>query len=175
MSEGTKVRYAATILAPREQVYQYWRQWENLPRFSRNLKAVEDLGDGQTRWTAEGPDGDVTWMAKTLADVPNERIAWQSIHDTKVPNEGLVQFADAPGERGTEVVVEMSYEAPFGVFGVLAAKVTGNEPEQAIAETIRRFKAILECGELPTVEGQPSNQMRGDNRPGEASPKVGLR
>lgn len=170
-----RVMYATTILRPRDEVYALWRDWQSLPRFSRHLKSVEDLGNGRTRWTAEGPNGDVTWEAETTADEPGRRIAWRSLPDSEVRNWGEVEFRDAPKDRGTEVYVDMAYDAPGGPLGVLIAKATGNEPEQEVGETLRRFKALLECGELPIVEGQPSNQMRGENQPGDLSKKVGLR
>ncbi|RYG39528.1 SRPBCC family protein [bacterium] len=175
MAEDSTVAYAATILKPRQEVYAFWRDWQNLPRFSRHLKKVEDLGNGRTRWTTEGPQGDVSWEAETTQDVPGERIAWQSVGDAKVANHGIVTFTDAPADRGTEVVVRMAYDMPGGIIGETVAKVTGNSPEAEIAESVRRFKTILECGELPLNEGQPSNQMRGDNQPGDISQKVGLR
>ncbi|RYG49559.1 SRPBCC family protein [bacterium] len=175
MAEDSTVAYAATILKPRQEVYAFWRDWQNLPRFSRHLKSVEDLGNGRTRWTTEGPQGDVSWEAETTQDVPGERIAWQSVGDAKVHNHGIVTFTDAPADRGTEVVVHMAYDMPGGFIGEAVAKLTGNSPEAEIAESVRRFKAIMECGELPIVEGQPSNLKRGDNVPGEASPKVGVR
>lgn len=175
MAENATVTYAATIYRPRDLVYQFWREWSNLPRFARHLKSVEDLGDGRTRWTAIGPRGDVTWEAETIEDVPGKRIAWRSVGNAEVPNHGDVDFLYAPQDRGTEVVVTLSYEMPFGFLGELAAKQTGTSPEAEVAEAIRRFKSILECGEIFVVEGQPSNLKRGDNVPGDPSPKVGLR
>lgn len=175
VAQDSTVAYAATIYKPKQEVYAFWRHWPNLPRFARHLKSVEDLGGGKTRWTAEGPSGDVTWEAETTEDVPGERIAWRSVGHADVPNHGIVTFGDAPQDRGTEVVVSMNYDMPGGIFGELYAKVTGNHPEAEIAEAVRRFKCILECGELFVNEGQPSNLKRGDNKPGDASQKVGMR
>lgn len=175
MAQDSTVAYAATIYKPRGEVYAFWRQWPNLPRFARHLKSVEDLGGNKTRWTAEGPQGDVTWEAETTEDVPGERIAWRSVGHADVPNHGEVLFKDAPMDRGTEVVVKLAYDIPYGILGELAARATGNHPEAEIAEAVRRFKAILECGELPAVEGQSSNRKRGENVPGQESPKVGVR
>jgi len=175
MGENSTAAYAATILKPRLEVYEFWRNWQNLPRFSRHLKSVEDLGDGRTRWTVEGPRGDVVWEAETLSDVPGEEISWRSLGDPEVSHHGSVTFRDAPADRGTEVVVQLAYDIPGGFLGETIAKLTGTSPEAEIAESVRRFKTILECGELPIVEGQPSNQMRKENMPGDISPKVGLR
>ena len=175
MPDTKPVRYAATIYRSRREVYDQWRQWENLPRYARHLKSVEDLGNARTRWTAEGPNGDVTWEAETYEEIPGERIAWRSVEGSEVMTNGSVEFRDAPMDRGTELYCSMNVDVPGGFFGSAAAKMTGNDPEQEIAEAMRRFKAILECGEVPINEGQPSNIKRGDNMPGDPSPKVGLR
>lgn len=175
MGENRTASYAVTIYKPRKEVYAFWREWQNLPRFARHLKSVAELSGGRTRWTAEGPQGDVTWEAETTEDVANERIAWRSVGDPDVPNHGLVTFQDAPMDRGTEVVAHLAYDIPYGIIGELAAKATGNSPEAEIAEAMRRFKCILECGELPVIEGQSSNRKRGENMPGDPSPKVGVR
>ena len=175
MGKDNTVAYAVTIYRPRQEVYAFWREWQNLPRFARHLKSVEDLGNGKTRWTAEGPKEDVTWEAETTAEVQGERIAWQSTGYSDVPNQGEVIFRDAPMDRGTEVVAELSYDMPYGFLGEMAAKASGTSPEAEIGEAMRRFKCILECGELPVVEGQSSNRKRGDNNPGDPSPKAGLR
>jgi uncharacterized membrane protein len=176
MGKDSTAEYAVTIYCPRPEVYALWRNWQNFPRFARHLKSVEDLGSGLTRWTAVGPGGEeVTWEAETTADVPNELISWRSIGDPDVPNQGEVVFRDAPMDRGTEVYARLSVDMPHGIIGKAVAKVTGTSPEAEVGETMRRFKCILECGELPVIEGQPSNQRRGENMPGDESPKVGLR
>jgi uncharacterized membrane protein len=175
MTDGTAISYAATILKPRQEVYDFWRRWENLPRFSRHLVAVEDLGKGRTKWTAEGPKEPVTWYADTIKDVPGETIHWKSLGNSDIHHEGHVDFVDAPGGRGTEVTVRMMVDVPHGAAGEAYLKMKGADPKQEVAESLRRFKAILECGELPVTEGQPSNRARGDNKPGQESKKVGLR
>lgn len=175
MPDTKPVQYATTIYRPRQEVYDQWRQWQNLPRYARHLKSVEDLGNGRTRWTAEGPNGDVTWEAETYEEVPGQRIAWRSLEGSDVMSNGVVEFRDAPMDRGTELYCSMDVDVPGGFFGRAIARMTGNHPQQEIDEAMRRFKAIMECGEVPINEGQPSNIKRGDNMPGDPSPKVGLR
>jgi uncharacterized membrane protein len=176
MGKGDTTAYAVTIYRPRHEVYSFWRDWQNLPRFARHLKSVEDLGDGRTRWTAVGPkEEDVTWEAETTEDIPGERIAWRTVGDADVPNEGEIVFLDAPMDRGTEVMARLAYDIPYGIAGKLTAKTSGASPEAEVGETMRRFKALLECGEIAINEGQPSNIKRGDNMPGDPTPKAGLR
>ena len=169
------VKYAVTIQKPREELYGVWRNFENLPSFSPHLKTVRNLDGVRSEWTTDGPTGPVKWTARMNEDIPNQQIAWKSEEGSMVDNHGVVQFADAPGGRGTEVRVYISYHAAGGVVGKAIANVTGNDPKQEVAEMMRRFKCLQECGELPVVEGQPSNRMRSDNAPGEKAPKVGLR
>ncbi|RYG31174.1 SRPBCC family protein [bacterium] len=166
---------ATTILKPRSEVYAFWRDWSNLPRFSPYLKTVQETSAGRTHWVAKGPTGDVAWDAETTVDERDRTIAWRSLEGAQVANAGQVEFSDAPGDRGTEVKVSLSYDAPGGKIGAFAAKLSGLEPEQEVAETLRRVKAILECGEVPVVEGQPSNQMRGSSQPGDAAQVRGVR
>lgn len=175
MAKSDLARYAVTISRPPEDVYRFWRNFENLPRFSRHLKSVEVLDDKRSRWTTEGPNGDVTWEAEMTEDVPGHRISWQSLEGADVQNMGSVEFVPAPGKRGTELYASMQFDAPGGAVGEFYAKMTGNDPEQEVGETMRRCKAILECGEIPIIEGQPSNRARGENEPGDMSKKVGMR
>src|SRR5207253_5268448 len=123
---------------PRQEVYAFWRERQNLPRVARRLKSVEDLGNGKTRWIAEGPKEDVTWEAETTSDVPGERIAWRTVGDSDVPNQGEVVFQDAPMDRGTEVVARIAYDMPYGMAGEMAAKATGTSPEAEMGEAMRR-------------------------------------
>jgi len=152
--EGTSpgrrpVRRAITIGQPRENVYAFWRDFTNLPTFMRHLQSVEELGGGRSRWTAKAPVvGEVSWEAEVTAEEPGRRIAWRSLPASAVRHEGTVTFLDAPGDRGTEVHVELEYEPPAGPFGVAVAKISGEEPAQQIGDDLRRLKQVLETGEV---------------------------
>lgn len=174
MSKGQLVKYAVTIARPREEIYQIWHDWHRLPEFSPHLISVTPLDEKTTEWTVRGPNGNVTWKAETVNDTLNEKIGWRSVEGSEIDNHGVVQFFDAPGNRGTEVHVHLSYDAPWGALGKYIAKATGNEPEQEVGEMMRRMKALLECGEIPIVEGQPSWHMRGEDKGADAS-RAGLR
>jgi uncharacterized membrane protein len=131
-----------------EDVYRFWRDFENLPRFMSHLESVEGKGR-RSRWRAKGPAGSsIEWEAEIETDRPNEMIAWRSCPGTSVPNEGSVSFLPAPGGRGTEVRVEMQYEPPAGALGAAVAKLFGREPSQQIAGDLRRFKQVIETGEV---------------------------
>jgi uncharacterized membrane protein len=146
--EGIHVISAITVNRPRDEVYRYWRDLEHLPKFMAHLESVQ-MQDGRSKWRAKGPLGiPVEWEAEIVADQPNENLAWRSCEGSDVPNQGSVRFLDAPGGRGTEVRVELRYDPPTGAFGALVAKLFGAEPGQEIAGDLRRFKQVIETGEV---------------------------
>jgi len=154
-----QVRKAITINRSPEELYRFWRDFQNLPRFMKNLESVHTMGSHRSHWVATGPGGmRVEWDAEITQDRPNELIAWRSVEGSDVDNRGAVRFRKAP--RGTEVHVEISYSPPGGRLGSIAAWLTGKEPGQQVQENLRRLKQVLETGEIPTTEGQPSGTSR---------------
>ena len=139
-----------------EELYSFWRDFENLPRFMDHLESVNSVGFNRWHWVVKGPVGmRPEWDAEIYNEKPNELIAWRSLDGT-VTNAGSVHFEPAPGERGTQVKVVLNYNAPGGKVSALLAKLFGQEPGQMIEEDLRRLKQILEGGEIATVEGRPS-------------------
>lgn len=154
-----EVHRTVTINRPRDEVYSYWRQIENLPRFMKHLESVTGTPDERSHWVALGPAGvKVEWDAESTADKHGELIAWKSIPEAQIPNTGEVRFQDAPAGRGTEVHVHLTYNPPGGAAGAAVAKLLGGEPDQTVREDLRRFKRLLETGEIATTDGQPSGR-----------------
>jgi uncharacterized membrane protein len=155
--EGTRavrVEQAITVNRSVDEVYRFWRNLENLPRFMRHLESVKSLGGNRSRWRAKAPAGmTVEWDAEIVEDRASERIAWRSIPRSDVENEGSVRFEMAPGARGTEVHVRLLYTPPGGAIGRGVAWLFGEEPKQQIREDLRRFKQILETGEITLSDG----------------------
>lgn len=151
-----EIEEALTVYKPREDVYQLWRELENLPRFMRHLESVEHLDGRRTRWTARVPKGigSITWEAETTEDRPNEKISWRSLPGSTIHNAGTVSFRDGP-DGSTEVVVNLRYRPPAGDVGTAAAELLNPVNAQMIREDVRRFKHLLEAGEIPQTEGQP--------------------
>lgn len=155
------VRKTITIMRPREEVYRFWRKFENLPKFMRHLIRVEEETERLSHWVARGPAGkEVRWDAEVTVERENEVIAWRSLSGSEVENSGEVLFEDAPGGRGTVVRVMLAYCPPAGVLGAVVAKLFSEEPEGQIADDLRRLRSLLETGEVPTIEGQPSDIIR---------------
>ena len=145
-----------TINRPIGELFAFWRDLRNLPRFMSHLTSVEVLSDKRSRWKAKGPGGlPVEWEAEIVNEKVDALIAWQSCEGSSVANWGVVRFSPAPGGRGTEISVQLEYEPIGGSTGVALAKLFGEEPSQQIEEDLRRFKQIMEAGEIPTTAGQP--------------------
>jgi uncharacterized membrane protein len=143
------VLQSITVNRSPEEVYAFWHDLENLPRFMAHLESVK-VTNGRSTWRAKGPAGvSISWQAEVVLDRPNECIAWKSVEgSTSVPNRGVVRFSPAPGRRGTEVQVELKYEPPVGAIGAAVAKLFGEEPNQQIKSDLRRLKQVLETGEV---------------------------
>ena len=145
-----------TINRPPEELYRFWRKFENLPSVMRHLESVTVQDDKRSHWIAKGPVGrHIEWDAEIVNEKPNQLIAWQSCEGADIDHWGVVRFVPAPGGRGTEVTVELEYEPIAGSIGALFAKLFGEEPAQQIEEDLRRFKQFMEAGEVPTTVGQP--------------------
>jgi uncharacterized membrane protein len=145
---------AITVRRSPEEVYRYWRDFSNLPRFMRHLQSVKPLDGNRSHWITKGPAGTlVEWDAEVTEDVPNQLIAWQSLPGSLVENSGRVLFQAAPGDRGTEVRVELRYTPPAGMLGAKVAQIFGKEPKQQLQDDLRVFKQVLETGEMAISEG----------------------
>lgn len=156
-ARAVEVVESVTVNVPRAEAYAYWRQVENLPRFMHHLRSVVALSETRTRWTAKGPGPfpDLVWEAAVVEEVPGERIVWRSLPDADVDNAGHVEFTDAP-HGGTEVHARIAYRPPAGPLGRAVARWLDPVFGQMVRNDVRRFKSLLETGEVPvSVKGQP--------------------
>ena len=152
---------AITINRTPEELYRFWRNFENLPTVMRHLESVTAQDEKRSHWVVKGPGGKrLEWDAEIVNDKPGQFIAWQSCEGSDVDHWGVVRFVPAPGRRGTQVIVELEYEPIGGAFGVSVAKLFGEEPGQVIGEELRRFKQFMETGDILTTEGQPRGRGR---------------
>ena len=164
-----RVSKTFTINASPEEVYSFWRQLDNLPRFMRHLESVEPLGGRMSHWVARGPAGmRVQWDAEMIEDTP-QRISWRSLERADVPNSGTVEFRPAPGDRGTELRVRLQYDPPGGKAAKWFARLFGEEPGQQLYEDLRRVKSLIETGEVAQTPGsssvfQPAQPLPGRRR-----------
>jgi uncharacterized membrane protein len=155
-----------SIDKPREEIFAAWRDFTRFPTFMENVERVEDLGDGRSRWTIKAPLGSTVELVTRISEeIPNDLIAWKSEPDSQVQTQGRVQlFEVAPG-RGTAVRLTMTYDPPAGLPGRAIAKVLQREPNVQARRDLRRFKQLIETGEVatnagPSGRGEPVNQPK---------------
>ncbi|MDB4882419.1 MAG: cyclase/dehydrase [Gemmatimonadetes bacterium] len=146
--KAVKVERWVTIDRPRAELFAFWRNFENLPRFMEHLVSVHVDSPTRSRWTAKAPAGQtVEWDAEIVNEVPDSIIAWKSVGDPDVANAGAVNFSDAPGGRGTVVRVTVDYEPPAGRIGAMLSHIFTEEPDHQIREDLQRLKQLMETRE----------------------------
>ena len=151
---GIHVEEAVTVNRPLPDVFRFWRNFENLPAFMKHLESVAEREAGITHWVARGPAGTrVEWDARIINEIDDNLIGWQSLEGSTIATAGSVNLRESP--RGTEVRVHLQYNPPAGRLGAAVAWLFGEEPNLQVREDLRRFKQLIETGEIPTTEGQP--------------------
>jgi len=152
------VTKTVTINKSAAELYQFWRNVENLPKFMNHLESVTKIDDKTSHWKAKAPMGtSVEWDAEITSERENERIGWKSLEGASIPNSGVVEFLPTTN-RGTIVKVDMTYESPGGKIGEWIAWMFGEEPSVQVSEDLRRFKSLMETGMIITTKGQTSGR-----------------
>jgi uncharacterized membrane protein len=164
-ARGIHVEESVTINRPIAEVYRFWRNFENLPQFMQHLESVSMREAGISHWVARGPAGmNVEWDARIINEIDNKLIGWQSLEGSTIATAGSVNFDET--EHGTRVRVHLQYSPPGGKLGAAVAWLFGEEPNRQVREDLRRFKSLLEAGEIPTTTGQPSGRSTDAARAG---------
>lgn len=161
-SEGASVMVeaAVTVNKPVTEVYRFYRNLENHPRFVTHLQSVQTIDSNRSHWVAKAPlQKLVEWDAEITEERENEVLSWHSLPGADVNNAGTVRFRELPGERGTEVHVSLEYHPPGGVVGAALAKLFNTITTQRLREDLRHFKQLLEAGEQPTLSEQPAGRQ----------------
>jgi uncharacterized membrane protein len=141
------------------ECYAFWRNPTNVPRFSPMIQSVTALDERRYQWTARGPMGMRSeWTTEFTVDQPGEKLAWHTVDEGLFSHAGVVHFEQAPGGRGTHMKVSMHYRVPGGRAATTLAKLIGHDPESELREDLRRFRQLLETGEIATTAGQPSGR-----------------
>jgi uncharacterized membrane protein len=149
------------INRPREELYAFWRDVSNLPRFMQNIERIDVIDERRSHWVVGSPGGTVEWDSVIVEELPGERIGWASDEGADVKNTGVVEFRDNSAGRGTEVSATILYDPPAGDLGRRIAKLFGKEPKVQARRDLRRFKQLMETGEISTAEA-PYAAPRGD-------------
>jgi uncharacterized membrane protein len=147
-----------TIGRPRRELYDFWRELSNLPAFMDNVRAVEVINKTRSRWTIAAPGGgDATIVSRIVEDRPGDLIAWESEDGSDVRHSGRIEFIDGPPGRGTMVRATIAYRPPGGAAGRTVAKLMQREPGVQARRDLRRFKQLMETGEV-TSSASPSGR-----------------
>jgi len=152
------IEVSVTVNSPRQEVYAFWRRLENLPRFMRHLDSVTETGDGRrSHWVGKSPVGaKVEWDAEIVEEREGQILSWRSLPGSQIDTAGSVLFSDATGGRGTVVRVHLDVDPPGGGVGRAIGRLLSPITKQQIHEDLRRFKSLIEAGEIPTTAGQPT-------------------
>jgi uncharacterized membrane protein len=143
---------SVTINRPREELYSFWRDLKHLPEFMHNVHSITVKDPIHSHWVIEAPGGKtVEWDSEITQDEPGRLIAWESLEGASVRNSGKVEFLDSPDRRGTVVRVTLAYDPPAGAVGKLIAKLFQKEPKVQARQDLRRFKQLMETGEIATA------------------------
>ncbi len=128
-------------------LYRFWRNFENLPRFMNHLESVQIIDQQRSHWITKAPLGNhVEWDAEITDDQENELICWRSLPDADIPNQGCVRFYTSEYIVGTEVTVNLTYSPPGGMAGAVIATLFGESPDQQLYDDLWRLKQEIEMG-----------------------------
>jgi uncharacterized membrane protein len=158
------IHRAVTVNKPRVELYRAWRDFASAPRWMDIVESVTEEADGRLRWVVRAPgDKPIEYEATITEEREGEVLAWESVPGSKVRSSNRIEFRDAPGGRGTEIHASMDYHPPLGPLGKAAALVTQKAPEFQVQRDLRRFKQLMETGEIATTEGPGAAPSSRDN------------
>jgi uncharacterized membrane protein len=159
ISGPIRITKVVTVNRPPEDLYRFWRDFQNLPSVMSHLESVQVMDETRSHWTANAAAGmTIEWDAEIVDDQPGKRIAWRSPDGAALSNSGTIEFKRAAGDRGTVVRVELTYDPPAGRLGSIIATLLGKDPDQQLQEGLRRFKQRMEAGEIATTDGQSAGR-----------------
>ena len=168
---GIHMEETVTINTEPAALFEFWRNFENLPRFMKHVEQVQIRDENRSHWIVRGPAHKrFEWEAEIINEVPGELIAWRTLSGSDIQNAGSVRFVPSRSGRGTEVKIVMDYLPPAGRLGRAVAMVMGQDPAQQVKNDLRRFKQLMETGEIPTTDGQPVGRCNGAGRIDDESP-----
>jgi uncharacterized membrane protein len=155
--KGVKMEITMTINRPAEELFAFWRNFENLPRVMEHIESVQCLDERRSRWRARSSkDKQIEWEADVINERPNEMIAWRTLEGSDVQHAGSIWFTAAPEGLGTEVKLAVEYETSG--FADMLATLARRSPAQQMREDLRHFKQLMEAGEIPTAAGQSASR-----------------
>lgn len=160
---ATDVERSITVDRPAGELHRIWREPGTLPQVMRHFAEVTVKDEHHAHWTVRGPGGrSLEWDTQVVEDRPGELLRWESVEGADLRNEGTLRFRPAAGDRGTEVALRVRFAPPGGALGGAAMRLFGFVPSTIAGKALRRFKSLVETGEMPTLERNPSARGMGD-------------
>lgn len=153
-TESINMRTTFVVNKPKHEVYQFWRKLENLPLFMKHLVAVKQLDSRRSHWEAKIPEGNpvtIKWDAEIVKDEEGSLLSWQSLPGSTIENAGKIEFRDALGNQGTELMVMITYRPPAGNIGSGIAKLLNPIFERIVRQDVNNFKSFIDAGKMTTV------------------------
>ena len=162
-AETARIEASLTIEKPAEELYRRWRQPETLSKVMGHFADIRASGDDRAHWQMHAPLGQtLEWDMRTIEERPGEVLRWQALPGSRLPVEGSLRLRSALADRGTVATLRFQFDPPGGVLGDTALKLLGGAPRLIASKALRRFKNLVETGEIPTTERQPAG--RADTR-----------
>ena len=160
-SGAIRLRRSLTINRSPEACYRFWRDFENFPSFMQHVDEVRLLDATRSRWRVHAPSGrQFAWNTEIVSDVPAQQLGWHTLPDAEIEHAGVVRFAPGTGGRGTRIEIDLSYRAALGKDGAPLGQLFDEAPSQQVDQDLRRFKQLIETGEIATTRGQPAGRRR---------------
>ena len=162
-TDASTVTSTVTVMASADEAYETWRDPETQARVFSGFADVTEVGENRWRWDVNAPLGrTLSWETRALVDRPGELVRWEAVEGPALIPEGSVRFSPAPADRGTEVRLELRVDPPGGSVGRAAMERLGIVPKALTNKVLYRYRSLVEAGEMPTLEGNPSGRGRGD-------------
>jgi uncharacterized membrane protein len=142
---GTRVEQIVLIKRPPAELFNFWRNLENLPAFMDNIESVRTLDDRRSHWVIKGPGGHpIEWDAEIVNEHAGEMISWQTLPGADVQSAGTVRFTPTDGGTATNVRVILEFHPPAGAVGAQIARIIGHDPASKLTHDLNRLKEIME-------------------------------
>lgn len=162
-ADATTVTQSIIVGKPADECYEAWRDPDQFSQIMGRFAEVTSPTDDRFHWTVHGPRGqERSWETRIVEDEPGGILRWETPEDATIPNEGTLRFRQAPGDRGTEVTLSLTFEPPGGTVGTMALKRFDIVPKTVASIALDRFKSLVETGEIPTLEANPSGRGKGE-------------
>ncbi len=158
LQDDARKHLAVTVAVAPEAAYAFFRNFDNLPRFMKDLKSIDLISDKKSHWTVEVKGLKAEWNAEIISDRPGAMISWRSVEDSEVETSGTIWFSPAVEFLGTVISLALDYKVPGGKLTELFSMFSGEDPKSLALINLRRLKCYLETGELATIDGHSSGR-----------------